>query len=145
MGIGADDRAGYRALGAVVAVADPNFDGGKRLHARSESGIATMVFESGQPLFIAASSVPAADDLSHCTNWATGRRDVKQSKAGDHVVLVADGEALSDDLITGADGKDGSPAIDCAVQPAVSFECAYGRDLSRILTATQQINMARVG
>ena len=136
VGIGADDRAGDRALCAVVAVADPNFDGGKRRHTGSESGIATMVLESGQPLFIAVSAVPAADDLTDRTNWAAGGRDVQQSKAGDHVVLVADGEAVTDDLVTSADGKDGGPAIDRAVQPAVSLERPYGRDLGRIFAPT---------
>ena len=77
MGIGTDHRAGDRALRPVVAVADADLHGGKRLRTRSEPGVAAMVLETGQPLIITVSAIPAADDLTDRSHWTTGGGDVE--------------------------------------------------------------------
>lgn len=77
MGIGADHRADNCALCAVVAVAEPKFDGGKRGHTGSELGIAAMVFESGQPPLLIVSAVPAADDLTNRADRTSGGGDIE--------------------------------------------------------------------
>jgi hypothetical protein len=74
--VGAHHCAGDRAFSAVIAVADPNFNSGKRLNTGSQPRVATLVLESGQPLLLAVSAVPVADDLTDRAHRTSGRRDI---------------------------------------------------------------------
>src|SRR6187455_3130348 len=76
--IGTDYGAGDCTFGTVVAVADTDLHRGKWRYARSEPGVATMIFEAGDPLIITISAVPAADDLPNRSHWTTGSRDVEE-------------------------------------------------------------------
>src|SRR5215211_663511 len=77
--IGADHSAGDCTLSAVVAVTNPNFHRRKWLDSPTKTGVAAMVFKAGQPLIIAVSAVPPANDLADGAYRTTCGCDIEQS------------------------------------------------------------------
>ena len=77
--IGADHRAGDGSLGAVVAVADADLDRRQRLDARSETGVAAVVLEPGQPLLVEPSLAQTCQRLRISPTARTGPRVVVTS------------------------------------------------------------------
>jgi len=108
--IGADDPAGLGPL-RTVAVADPTFHGRQGSGLRAEPGEAAVVLEASDQRDAPVGTSPLGEDFAYRAGWSAAGLDVEQPQPLDNFIVVADGEAGTADLVSGADREQRSPPV----------------------------------